>query len=299
MAAIEIQDLSKRFGQSTVVDQLSLQARPGAVTGFLGPNGAGKTTTLRMLLGLVAPTAGRATIGGQPYSQLPEPARSVGAVLDSSGFHPGRRARDQLRVLATAARLPTRRVEEVLDQVGLADVAERRVKGFSLGMRQRLRIAGALLGEPEVLILDEPANGLDPEGVRWLRRLLRQIADNGGTVLVSSHLLAEIARSVDDVVIIARGRLVTASSLSELTAGTRPGIRVRTPQPAQMLTALAGQGIAAELIDADLLVAFDTTTEAVGLAAAGAGVVIYEITAERVDLEQMFLTLTAAEGTHR
>jgi ABC-2 type transport system ATP-binding protein len=186
VTAIQVESLRKIFGAAVAVDDLTFGAREGAVTGFLGPNGAGKTTTLRMLLGLAAPTAGRATIGGRRYCELPEPVRTVGAVLDSSGFHPGRRARDHLRVLATAARLPMARVEEVLELVELADVGQRRIKGFSLGMQQRLRLAGALLGKPEVLILDEPANGLDPEGVRWLRQLLRKIADDGGTVLVSS-----------------------------------------------------------------------------------------------------------------
>ena len=206
MPAIEIDRLSKRFGDVAAVDDLSFVAREGAVTGFLGPNGAGKTTTLRMLLGLVAPTGGTATIGGKRYAELAAPSRHVGAVLETDAFHPGRRARNHLRVLAMAAGLPLTRVDEVLAEVGLADAGHRRVKGFSLGMRQRLGLASALLGEPQVLILDEPANGLDPEGVHWLREFLRAFADAGGTVLVSSHLLAEVAQTVDDVVIIARGR---------------------------------------------------------------------------------------------
>jgi ABC-2 type transport system ATP-binding protein len=299
VTAIRVDELRKAFGDAMAVDDLSFTAREGAVTGFLGPNGAGKTTTLRMLLGLAAPTGGRATIGGRLYRELPEPVRTVGAVLDSSEFHPGRRARDHLRVLATAARLPMTRVDEVLELVQLTDVGQRRIKGFSLGMKQRLRLAGALLGKPDVLILDEPTNGLDPEGVRWLRRLLRQIADDGGTVLVSSHLLTEVAQTVDDVIIISRGRLVTACSLTDLTARSRPGIRVRTPQPAQLRAVLAQQGILAEQVGADVLVALDTTTEAVGVAAAGAGAVIYEIAGEHVDLEQVFLSLTAAEGAQR
>ena len=216
MAAIEIQGLSKRFGEVAAVDDLSFTAREGAVTGFLGPNGAGKSTTLRMLLGLVRPSQGSATIGGKPYAAMAEPFRRVGAVLEADAFHPGRRARDHLRVLATAAGLPLARVDAVLREVDLADVGHRRVKGFSLGMRQRLGLASALLGEPEVLILDEPANGLDPEGVHWLRQFVRAFADRGGTVLVSSHVLAEVAQTVDDVVIIANGGLVTQSSLAEL-----------------------------------------------------------------------------------
>ena len=299
MAAIQIQSLSKRFRDVVAVDDLSFVAREGAVTGFLGPNGAGKTTTLRMLPGLATPTAGSATIGGQPYGQLADPFRHVGAVLESTGFHPGRRARDHLQVLATAARLPLARVQEVLDLVGLAEVGDRRVKSFSLGMRQRLGLASALLGEPEVLVLDEPANGLDPEGVHWLRRFLRGFADQGGTVLVSSHLLAEVAQTVDEVVIITRGRLVTQASLADLTHRSQAGVRVRTPRAEALRGALAAEGIAAELVTADALVAFETTTEAVGLAAAGANVAIYEMTAERFDLEELFLELTNSEEAVR
>ena len=299
MAAIQIQSLSKRFRDVVAVDDLSFVAREGAVTGFLGPNGAGKTTTLRMLLGLATPTAGSATIGGQPYGQLADPFRHVGAVLESTGFHPGRRARDHLQVLATAARLPLARVQEVLDLVGLAEVGDRRVKSFSLGMRQRLGLASALLGEPEVLILDEPANGLDPEGVHWLRRFLRGFADQGGTVLVSSHLLAEVAQTVDEVVIITRGRLVTQASLADLTHRSQAGVRVRTPRAEALRGALAAEGIAAELVTADALVAFQTTTEAVGLAAAGANVAIYEMTAQGFDLEELFLELTNSEEAVR
>jgi ABC-2 type transport system ATP-binding protein len=299
MAAIEIQGLSKRFGEIAAVDDLSFTAREGAVTGFLGPNGSGKTTTLRMLLGLVAPTSGTATIDGRRYDQLAEPFRHVGAVLEATSFHPGRRARQHLRVLATAAGLPLERVDLVLAQVGLADVGDRRVKEFSLGMRQRLGLAGALLGAPSVLILDEPTNGLDPEGVHWLRQFLRDFADDGGTVLVSSHLLAEVAQTVDDVVIITNGRLVTESSLADLTRHSQAGVRVRTPHAEVLRAALAGEGIAAELIAPDAVMAFDTTTDAVGLAAAGAGAVIYEMTSERYDLEDIFLELTTPEGAIR
>jgi len=299
MVAIEIHGLSKRFGDVAAVDDLSFSARAGAVTGFLGPNGAGKTTTLRMLLGLVTPTAGTATIDGQPYAELASPLRHVGAVLEADGFHPGRRARDHLRVLTVAAGLRDDRVEEVLDQVDLAEAAERRVKGFSLGMRQRLGLASALLGEPEVLILDEPANGLDPEGINWLRRFLRTFADGGGTVLVSSHLLAEVAQTVDDIVIIANGGLITQSSLSELADRSKSGVRVRTPQAEALRDALTTQGIAAQLVSTDAVVALETTAEAVGLAAAGAGAVIYEMAPERFDLEEMFLELTTREGAVR
>jgi len=299
MTTIEIHHLTKRFDDVVAIEDLSFTARPGAVTGFLGPNGAGKTTTLKTLLGLLAPTAGSATFDGRAYAELAEPYRHVGAVLESTGFHPGRRARAQLRVLATAAGLPLSRVDEVLDDVGLTDAADRRIKGFSLGMRQRLALAAALLGDPDVLILDEPANGLDPEGVHWLRCFLRSFADRGGTVLVSSHVLAEVAHTVDDVVIIAHGRLVTQSSLTEL-ADRRPAeVRVRTPHAETLRSALSDHGIAADLIAPDTLIAFETTAEAVGLAAAGVGAAIYEMTTQHLDLEEMFLELTNHEEAIR
>jgi len=299
MATIEINHLTKRFDDVAAVADLSFTARPGAVTGFLGPNGAGKTTTLKTLLGLLAPSAGSATFDGRSYADLAEPCRQVGAVLESTGFHPGRRARAHLRVLATAAGLPLARADAVLDAVGLADAADKRVGGFSLGMRQRLALAAALLGDPDVLILDEPANGLDPEGVHWLRCFLRRFADRGGTVLVSSHLLAEVAQTVDDVVIITHGRLVTESSLAELAGRGPSAVRVRTPQAETLRSALSDQSIAADLVGADALVAFDTTAEAVGLAAAGVGAPIYEMTTQHLNLEEMFLELTNHEGAIR
>lgn len=296
MTSMQIHGLSKRFGEVAAVDDLSFEVQAGAVTGFLGPNGAGKTTTLRMLLGLVTPTEGTATIDGRPYCELDEPLRRVGAVLDSSGFYPGRRARDHLRVMCVAGHLRATRVDEVLEQVGLTDVGQRRVNGFSLGMRQRLGLAAALLGDPEVLILDEPTNGLDPEGVHWLRQFLRSYADRGRTVLVSSHLLAEVAQTVDDVVIIAGGRLVMQSSLVDLAEQARPGIWVRTPQAAALRSALSAEGITAEIKSDDTVLANDTTPERVGIAAAGAGVVIYEMTSQHFDLEEFFLQLTATDG---
>jgi len=296
MAVITIEGLTKRFGEVLAVDNLSFEVDQGTVVGFLGPNGAGKTTTLRMLLGLVTPTAGSAMIDGQPYRGLAAPVRHVGAVLEASSFHPGRSARNHLRVVATAAGLPPARADAVLGQVGLADAARRRVSGFSLGMRQRLGLATALLGDPQVLILDEPANGLDPEGVHWLRGLLRQLADQGHTVLVSSHVLAEVAQTVDQVVIIARGRLVTQSSLAALTARTDQLVRVRTPQVAALRPLLAAKGIQAEPDGADQLVAAGTTTETVGQTAAAAGIVIYEMSAERSNLEDVFLQLTTQQG---
>ena len=214
---ISVDGLTKRYGSVTAVDRLAFEAGPGLVTGFLGPNGAGKTTTLRMLLGLVAPTAGRALIDERRYGDLDQPRRAVGAVLEATGFHPGRSGRDHLRVLAKAGGIPCARVAEVLDLVGLADAADRRVHGYSLGMRQRLGLAAALLGDPRVLILDEPGNGLDPAGLAELRDLLRGLADDGRTVLMSSHVLSEVAQTVDRVVIIAGGTLRYAGALTELT----------------------------------------------------------------------------------
>jgi ABC-2 type transport system ATP-binding protein len=219
MPVIRASGLTKRFGPVLAVDQLSFEVEPGTVTGFLGRNGAGKTTTLRMLLGLVTPDAGTATINGHAYADLPEPLHQVGAVLEASGFHPGRTARNHLRVQALAGQADPSRIEDVLDLVELTGAADRRIGGLSLGMRQRLALATALLTDPEVLILDEPTNGLDPEGVRWLRNLLRGLAGEGTAVLISSHMLAEVAQTVDQVVIVDRGRAVAQSGLAELTAG--------------------------------------------------------------------------------
>src|SRR6516164_1061021 len=230
MSVISVSHLTKRYGQVLAVDDLSFDVHPGKVTGFLGPNGAGKTTTLKILLGLAAPTAGSAGVGGTEYRRLPDPLRQVGAALDSNTFHPGRSATQHLKVIATAAGIPHRRVGEVLDQVGLSSAAGRRVGGYSLGMRQRLSLAGALLGDPGVIILDEPLNGLDPEGIRWMRGLLRSLATEGRTVLVSSHLLTEVAQTVDEVVVLANGRLVAETTLADLT-GRSSVVRAATPTP--------------------------------------------------------------------
>jgi ABC-2 type transport system ATP-binding protein len=296
MAAITVEGLTKRFGEVLAVDRLDFQVEQGTVTGFLGPNGAGKTTTLRMLLGLVAPTSGTAAIAGRPYRELADPLRQVGAVLEAGGFHPGRSARDHLRVLATAAGLAPRRVDQVLEQVGLAAAGGRRVGDFSLGMRQRLGLAGALLGEPEVLILDEPANGLDPEGVHWLRGLVRGLAGEGRTVLVSSHLLAEVAQTVDQVVIIDRGRLVAQSTIAALTAGAEQTVRVRTPEPERLRDLLVARGATVALDGPDQLVVGGATTEQVGQAAAAGGVVLHEMRFDRSNLEDVFLELTGRKG---
>jgi ABC-2 type transport system ATP-binding protein len=270
---------------------------PGTITGFIGPNGAGKTTTLRAVLGLVRPTAGTALIDGVPYVRLDQPTRHVGAVLEASGFHPGRTARDHLRVLAGRGGIPVGRVDDVLGEVDLAGAARRRVGGFSLGMKQRLALAGALLGDPGILVLDEPTNGLDPAGVHWLRTFLRTRVDEGRTVLVSSHLLAELALSADSVVIIKGGRLVVEGPVAEIMAVGTAAVRVRTPQADQLRAVLTARGVPTEVDGSEHVVAHGVSTEVVGQAVAEAGVVVYEISAQRPDLEDAFLALTADEGS--
>ena len=271
------------------VDDLSFTVEHGRITGFLGPNGAGKTTTLRVLLGLVQPTAGSATILGRAYRSLDEPARRVGAVLEATGYHPTRSGRNHLRVLATATGVPTTRVDEVLALVKLEPWARRKVKTYSLGMRQRLSLACALLGDPEVLVLDEPANGLDPEGIRWLRDLLRSLSTEGRTILISSHVLAEIAQTVDDVAIIQQGRLVAHAPLDELTS--RGAVRVRTPAVERLRDVLTAAGLGASIVAPDRL-AVEGTPERVGEIAAANGVVLHELRAD-ASLEEIFLELTS------
>jgi len=285
--------LTKRFGGLTAVDDLSFVLEAGTITGFLGPNGAGKTTTLRMLLGLAAPTGGRALIFDQPYSQLADAARRVGAVLEATDFHPGRTGRDHLRTLSRAVELPDSRVDKVLGLVELTDAAGRRVKGYSLGMRQRLGLASALLGDPELLVLDEPANGLDPEGVRWLRDFLRTFASEGRTVLISSHVLAEVAQTVDQVLIISRGRLVVETSLESLTARVGGSVRVRSPRLTALAEALRREQIETTTSNDDALLAHGTTSDRVGDVAFAAGVPVHELVAEGSSLEEVFLELTS------
>jgi ABC-2 type transport system ATP-binding protein len=293
---IAVDGLTKRFGSTVAVDGLSFAAPAGAITGFLGPNGAGKTTTLRCLLGLVRPTAGVANIDGRAYRELDEPMQRVGAVLEQTSFHPGRRARDHLRVLAAAAGLPASRADEVLRLVGLDDHKRRRVRGYSLGMRQRLALAAALLGDPEVLVLDEPANGLDPEGIRWLREFLRSLASQGRTILVSSHVLAEVAQTADRAVIINRGRLIREATLAELAdeTGTETTL-VRTSDVARLRDVLAAAGIPASHRD-DGRIAVAAPAERVGRLAAEHGVVLLELATERANLEDVFFALTRDEA---
>ena len=287
-----VNGLTKRFGSTVAVDDLTATVRPGRVTGFLGPNGAGKTTTLQMLLGLVRPTSGTATFDGRAYEDLAAPTREVGTLLEATGFHPGRRARDHLRVLAAAADLHPRRVEEVLAQVGLVDAADRKTGGYSLGMRQRLGLAAALLGDPPVLVLDEPANGLDPQGIRWLRSFLRSLAEEGRTVLVSSHVLPEVEQTADDVLVLSKGRLVRSGTLAELRSAARGGTAVRTPDPARLRAALEAAGSSATDAGPDEL-HVPLAPERVGELAAQAGVVLHRLAPAAGGLEQVFLDLTA------
>ncbi len=291
---IEVTGLSKRYGSNLAVDSLDFRVATGTITGFLGPNGAGKTTTLRALLGLVRPTSGAATIMGKPYRELAEPSKHVGAVLEATNLHPGRSGRNHLRVLAAAASIPDSRVDEVLALVELGAVGRKRTKTYSLGMRQRLGLAAALLGDPEVLILDEPANGLDPQGMRWLRDLLRSLAGEGRTVLVSSHVLAEVAQTVDDVVIIHRGRFVAHATTAELVARASGAVRARSPQAARLREVLEREGIAVTPIEPDGL-SVDAAPARVGELAAANGIVLHELVAEAGTLEEAFLELTGGE----
>jgi len=295
-----VSGLSKRYGTAAAVTDLSFAVEPGRVTGVLGPNGAGKTTTLRMLLDLVTPTAGSATIGGVRYSDLDEPIRRVAAVLESSGAHPGRTGRNHLRIICRAAGLPLTRADEVLELTGLTAAADRRFREYSLGMRQRLGIAAALLGDPQVLILDEPSNGLDPAGVRWLRDSLRALAAEGRTILVSSHALAEMAQLADDLIIIATGRLVAHGSVDSVLAslGRQRRTLVRTPDLPRLLAALDGDVVVTPAVGGDVLLA-GVDAAAIGDGARRAGVAIHQLTTQRAELEDAFLELTEGQEVIR
>jgi ABC-2 type transport system ATP-binding protein len=293
---LQFDGLTKRFGTALVVDGLTAQVRPGAVTGFLGPNGAGKTTSLRMLLGLVTPTAGTATFDGRRYAELAEPAREVGTLLEATGFHPGRSARDHLRVLATAAALPSTAPDRVLELVGMTEHARRSVGGYSLGMRQRLGLAAALLGDPPVLVLDEPANGLDPQGIRWLREFLRTLAAQGRTVLVSSHVLSEVEQTVDDVLVLSAGRLVRSGSVDALRAEAGTATHVVSPDADRLAAALRADGHTPRPADdGGLLV--DAPAERVGELAAEHGLVLHRLAERGTALEDVFLQLTGQART--
>jgi ABC-2 type transport system ATP-binding protein len=290
---IEVRDLTKKFGSLTAVDHLTFSVEPGRITGFLGPNGAGKTTTLRMLLGLVRPTSGTATIGGELYSQIKTPQRVVGSALEATNFHPGRSGRDHLRVLADTAGVDSRRVDEMLELVGIPAAARQRAGGYSMGMRQRLALAGSLLGDPQVLLLDEPANGLDPEGIRWLRVLLRHLSSQGKTILISSHMLSEVEQTVDDVVIIANGKLIRQGAIADLP--TEHVSTVRTSDPQRLVEALVSSGLEATAVDGSIQVIGNDLIR-IGDIALGVGVPIHELRANENDLEKLFFELTSAEG---
>ena len=290
---IEVHDLSKRYGHKLAVNHLSFTVEPGAVTGFLGPNGAGKSTTMRLIVGLDHPTSGTATIDGKSYAELHQPLRVVGALLEAGAVHPGRSAHNHLLFLAQTQSLPERRVNEVIDVVGLHDVARERVGGFSLGMRQRLGIAAALLGDPRVLILDEPINGLDPEGILWVRNLLRRLADEGRTVLVSSHLMSEMAQTADNLIVIGRGSLIAQSTMAEfIERNSDQSVVVRAPDTdalRDILVAAGGRVVAGE--DGALLVK-QLEAARIGDLAASAGLALHELSPQLASLEDAFMETT-------
>jgi ABC-2 type transport system ATP-binding protein len=294
-SAIEVTGLTKRFKDVVAVDDLSFEVAAGRVTGFLGPNGAGKTTTLRMLLGLVSATEGTATFNGRAYRDLEQPIRHIGSVLEATSFHPARRARSHLKVVAMATGLPYSRIDETLALVGLSEVAAKRVGGFSMGMRQRLELATALLGDPEVLILDEPSNGLDPQGIQWLRTFIRHQASTGRAVLVSSHLLAEMEETVDDVVIVSHGKLVLQTTLADLRhrAGTGGGMRVRTPEAQRLVDVLTAQQVGARWTEPDVIMIDGASPEWLGPVLAQNQIVVYDLRQEGGGLEEVFLSLTS------
>jgi ABC-2 type transport system ATP-binding protein len=295
MPELEVRNLTKRYGRTLAVDDLSFEVEGGRVTGFLGPNGAGKTTTMRALLGLLRPTRGKALVEGRPPTAMVDPLRTIGAALEATAFHPGRSGLNHLRTLAAAARIPRSRVDEVLEMVELTGAERRRVKGYSLGMRQRLALAAALLGEPRILILDEPANGLDPKGMRWLRDLLRAQAAAGRTVLISSHLLSEVAQTADELVVIRDGKLVAQGSMADLTA-REARIRVRAAQPTQLRDALAAQGAAVGEVENGGFDVRGSSGEQIGEEALRQGIAIYELATQASSLEESFFELMGEEG---
>ena len=296
---IDVRSVVKQYGDRTAVDDLSFTVQPGVVTGFLGPNGAGKSTTMRMVVGLDRPTSGEVLVGGRAYRDSPAPLQEVGALLEARAVHPGRSARNSLLSLAVTHGIPARRVDEVLALVGLADVARQRTGSFSLGMGQRLGIAGALLGDPQTVLLDEPVNGLDPEGVRWIRGLLRSLADEGRTVLVSSHLMSEMALTAGHLVVIGRGRLIADVPVEEFTARAADDrVLVRTSDPALLAAALAADGVAVSGAEGQALTVTGLTAERIGDLAFRAGLPVHELTPQSVSLEDAFMALTSDAVEH-
>jgi ABC-2 type transport system ATP-binding protein len=293
---IEAVGLTKRYGDKVAVDDLSFEVQPGTVTGFLGPNGAGKSTTFRCILGLDRPTAGRMTVNGRSYREIPAPLHEVGALLEARSVHPGRSARNHLRMLAATHGISARRVDEVLGMVGIEEVADRRVGGFSLGMGQRLGVAVALLGDPQVLLLDEPVNGLDPEGIRWIRQLLGDLARQGRTIFVSSHLMSEMAQTAEHVIVIGRGKLIADASIEQIvSAASGARVRVRSPRRDELATALTAQGFTATAIEADGLDVAGASAAAIGDLAFAHGIVLHELTTQEATLEEAYMQLTAED----
>nr|WP_223297306.1 ABC transporter ATP-binding protein [Catenulispora acidiphila] len=292
--------MTKRYGDKLAVDGLSFTVRPGMVTGFLGPNGAGKSTTMRMILGLDVPTSGTVTVNGRSYAEHARPLHEVGALLEARAVHPGRSARNHLLAMAATAGIRRARVEEVIDMVGLAEAADRRVGSFSLGMGQRVGIASALLADPDTLILDEPVNGLDPDGVRWIRILLKGLADEGRTVFLSSHLMSEMALTADHVIVVGRGRLLRDQSMAEFIAEASTNlVKVRSPQAAQLAALLGGAGVTIHNVAEDTLEVAGLTNEQIGTSAASAQITLYELTPAAASLEEAYMALTQDAVTYR
>ncbi|GAA1351256.1 ABC transporter ATP-binding protein [Streptomyces beijiangensis] len=291
---IELEGLTKRYGDKTAVDQLSFQVRPGMVTGFLGPNGAGKSTTMRMMIGLDNPTGGSVRIDGKHYRDLAEPLKYIGALLDAKAMHGGRSAYNNLLCLAQSNRIPTSRVSEVLDTVGLAPVAKKKSKGFSLGMGQRLGIASALLGNPEILMFDEPVNGLDPEGIHWIRNLMKRLASEGRTIFVSSHLMSEMALTADHLIVIGQGKLLADTSMADfIQQNSRSYVRLRSPQQERLRDIITEAGITAVSVGDGSIEVDSATSEQLGELAAGHQIVLHELSPQRASLEEAFMQMTA------
>jgi ABC-2 type transport system ATP-binding protein len=291
---IEAQNLTKKYGDKVAVNDLSFTVRPGIVTGFLGPNGAGKSTTMRMILGLDAPTSGSVTVNGRPYAEHTRPLHEVGALLEARAVHTGRSARNHLLVMAATAGIGRRRVDEVIDMVGLADVAGQRVGAFSLGMGQRLGIASALLAGPQTLILDEPVNGLDPDGVRWIRNLLKQLAAEGKTVFLSSHLMSEMALTADHVIVVGKGRLLRDQSMADFIADAATNVvRVRSPQAVELGRLVAAENVTTRSTSEGVLEIEGLSSDEIGIAAAAAQITLYELSTQSASLEEAYMALTA------
>ena len=297
---IEAVNLTKRYGHKTAVDNISFTVEPGTVTGFLGPNGAGKSTTMRMIMGLDKPTSGKVTVNGRPYRELSAPLCEVGALLDAKGLHGSRSARNHLRQLAASNGIPAKRVDEVLEITGLTSVAKKRVKGFSLGMGQRLGIAAALLGDPGVLLFDEPVNGLDPEGVKWVRETCRRLAGEGRTVFISSHLMSEMAQTADQLLVIGRGRILSTGRVDDVIASaTTDRVRVASPQATRLAELMAARNLAARPVAPSVLETTDATAAAIGELAAQGGIVLHELTTIHASLEEAYLNLTSDSVEYR